>query len=92
VALTCESAGQWHPRAAMGPHEDLAGGHPWPVRDELVRQVAARYGNTGLLIAETATAGLAHGRQLWFGNPRNIGIPLREVAEDLGVAIHLARA
>lgn len=52
-------------------------------------QIAVRYGNTGLLIAETAAAGLAHGRQLWFGNPRNIGIRLREIAEDLGIAVHV---
>lgn len=62
---------------------------PRPLLDEAA-QIAARYGNTGLLIAETITAGLAHGRQLWFGNPRNIGIRLREIADDLGVAIHLS--
>jgi hypothetical protein len=31
---------------------------------------------------------LAHGRQFWFGNPRNIGIRLREIADDLGIEIH----
>ncbi len=62
---------------------------PRPLLDEAA-QVAARYGNTGLLISETITAGLAHGRQLWFGNPRNIGIRLREIADDLGVAISVA--
>jgi hypothetical protein len=62
---------------------------PRPLLDEAA-QIAARYGNTGLLIAETAAAGLAHGHQLWFGNPRNVGIRLREIAEDLGVAIHVA--
>jgi len=62
---------------------------PRPLLDEAA-QIAARYGNTGLLISETAAAGLAHGRQLWFGNPRNIGIRLRDIAEDLGIQIHVA--
>jgi hypothetical protein len=62
---------------------------PRPRLDEAA-QVAARFGNTGWLISETVTAGLTHGRQLWFGNPRNIGARLREIADDLGVAIHVA--
>jgi hypothetical protein len=62
---------------------------PRPLLDEAAR-IAARYGNTGLLIAETTAAGLAHGRQLWFGNPRNIGIRLREIADELGIVISLA--
>lgn len=62
---------------------------PRPLLDEAA-QIAARYGNTGLLIAEMATAGLTHGRQLWFGNPRNIGVRLGEIADDLGIAIHVA--
>ena len=62
---------------------------PRPLLDEAA-QIAARYGNTGLLISETAAAGLAHRTRLWFGNPRNIGIRLREIAEDLGIAIHIA--
>jgi hypothetical protein len=62
---------------------------PRPLLDEAA-QIAARYGNTGLLIAEMVTAGLNHGRQLWFGNPRNIGIRLRDIADDLGVTVHVA--
>lgn len=62
---------------------------PRPLLDEAA-QIATRYGHTGLLIAEMATAGLAHGRQLWFGNPRNAGVRLREIAEDLGIAIHVS--
>ena len=50
---------------------------PRPRLDEAA-QIAARYGNTGWLISETVTAGLTHGRQLWFGNPRNVGVRLRE--------------
>jgi hypothetical protein len=52
-------------------------------------QLAARYG-TGWLIAETVTAGLHHGRSLWFGSERNVGTRLREIAQDLDVAIHIA--
>lgn len=62
---------------------------PRPRFDEAA-QIAARYGNTGWLISETVTAGLTHGRQIWFGSERNVGIRLREIAEDLGVATHVA--
>lgn len=62
---------------------------PRPRLDEAAR-LAARYGNTGWHVAETVVAGLAHGHQLWFGDERNIGIRLREIAADLGAAIHVA--
>ncbi len=62
---------------------------PRPRLDEAT-QIAARYGNTGWLISETVTAGLTHGRQLWFGDLRNVGARLREIAEDLDIAIHVA--
>ena len=62
---------------------------PRPLLDQAA-EIAAAYGNTGWLVAETLVAGLSHGRQLWFGNERNIGRRLREIADDLGVAIHLA--
>jgi len=42
------------------------------------------------LIAETVTAGLTHGRQLWFGSDRNVGVRLREIADELDVEIHIA--
>jgi hypothetical protein len=61
---------------------------PRPRLDEAA-QLAAQYGNTGWHIAETVVAGLAHGHQLWFGDDRNIGHRLREIAADLGVAIHV---
>jgi hypothetical protein len=71
------------------PHRDvLEVLDPRPRLDEAA-QIAARYGKTGWLIAETVTAGLTYGRQLWFGNPRNIGIRLGEIAEDLGIAVHV---
>jgi hypothetical protein len=62
---------------------------PRPLLDEAA-QLAARFGATGWLIAETAVAGLAHGRELWFGSERNVGRKLREIAGDLGIAIHVA--
>ena len=52
--------------------------------------VAASYGNTGWHVAETLVAGLIHGRQLWFGTERNVGRRMREIADDLGVAIYIA--
>ena len=48
---------------------------PRPRLDEAA-QIAARFGKTGWLIAETVTAGLTYGRQLWFGSERNVGIRL----------------
>ena len=52
--------------------------------------IAATYGNTGWHVAETVVAGLIHGRQLWFGTERNVGRRMREIADDLGVAIYIA--
>lgn len=62
---------------------------PRPRLDEAA-QIAARYGKTGWLIAETVTAGLTYGRQLWFGSDRNVGVRLREIADELGIEIHIA--
>lgn len=61
---------------------------PRPYLDEAAR-IAARFGRTGWLIAETLTAGLHHGRQLWFGSERNVGARLAEIADDLGLEIHI---
>lgn len=61
---------------------------PRPRLDEAA-QIAARFGKTGWLIAETVTAGLTYGRQLWFGSERNVGVRLREIADDLGIEIHV---
>ncbi len=52
--------------------------------------IAARYRRTGLLIAETLAAGLAFGRQLWFGTPANIGRVVEQAAGELGITIHVA--
>ncbi|MDQ6784770.1 MAG: hypothetical protein M3063_15320 [Actinomycetota bacterium] len=61
---------------------------PRPLLDEAAA-VAARFGGTGLLIAETLAAGLAYGRQLWFGVPANVGRLLQHAAEELGIAVHV---
>lgn len=51
--------------------------------------LAARFGG-GLLIAETLAAALAHGRQLWFGTPANIGPHLQRAASELRLSVHVA--
>lgn len=60
---------------------------PRPLLDEAA-SISARYHLGGLLVPEILAAGLAHGRQLWFGNPANIGLRMAEVAADLHIAIH----
>jgi hypothetical protein len=65
---------------------------PRPLLDDAAA-LAARYGGTGLLIAETLVAGLAHGRQLWFGSQANVGQLTERAAGELGIELHvLARA
>jgi hypothetical protein len=72
------------------PHpEVLSVLDPRPLLDEAA-SIAARYGNTGLLIAESLIAGLAYGRQLWFGNEANVGRLLARAAGELGIAVHVA--
>jgi hypothetical protein len=61
---------------------------PRPLLDDAAA-IAARFGGTGLLVAETLASALQHGRMLWFGHPRNIGIRLGEAAHDLGITINL---
>lgn len=61
---------------------------PRPLLDEGAR-LAGRYGGTGWLVADTIAAGLAYGRQLWFGSERSVGRRLREIADDLGVSVHV---
>lgn len=62
---------------------------PRPLLDEAA-QIAARYGGTGLLVAESLAAGLAHGRQLYFGRQDNVGRLLSRAAGELGIAVHVA--
>ncbi len=51
--------------------------------------VAARFGGTGLLIAETLAAGLAYGRHLWFGTHANVGQLLHRAAEELAISVNV---
>jgi hypothetical protein len=64
---------------------------PRPLLDEAAA-IAARYGGTGLLVAESLAAGLTHGRQLWFGTERNVGHVLSRAADELGIAVHVTNA
>ena len=61
---------------------------PRPLLDKAA-QIAARYGGTGLLVAETLAAGLAYG-QLYFGRHDNVGRLLARAATELGIAVHVA--
>ena len=77
-------------RAALRwPHpEVLQVLDPRPLLDEAA-MIAARFGGTGLLIAESLAAGLAHNRQLWFGTPANVGRLLERAAGELGIDLHV---
>ncbi len=63
---------------------------PRPYLDEAAR-ISARFGGTGWLVAESVTAALHHGRQLWFGSEGNVGTRTRLIAVELGVEIRVAR-
>lgn len=60
---------------------------PRPLLDTAAA-IAARYGGTGLLVAETLAVGLSQGA-LWFGTEQNVGRLLRRTAGDLGIAVHI---
>lgn len=62
---------------------------PRPLLDDAAA-IGAAYDAAGLLVGETLAAGLAHGNQLWFGTPRNIGKRLAEIAADLRIAINIS--
>ncbi|MBN4047481.1 hypothetical protein JYT71_00585 [Acidimicrobiaceae bacterium AH-315-P05] len=62
---------------------------PRPLLDDAAA-IGAAYNAAGLLVGETLAAGLAHGRQLWFGTARNVGKRLGEIADDIGIAIHIS--
>jgi hypothetical protein len=58
-----------------------------PLLDHAAR-LAARYGG-GLLTCETLAAGIANGRQLYFGSASNIGRATQRAASELGVELHV---
>lgn len=60
-----------------------------PLLDEAAT-IAASFGGTGLLVAETLAAGLAYGQHLWFGTPGNVGRLLQVAADELGVRVRTA--
>lgn len=62
---------------------------PRPLLDDAAA-IAARYGGTGWLTAETLASGVAYGSQLWFGTEHNIGRVVARAAPELGVTIHVA--
>jgi class 3 adenylate cyclase len=62
---------------------------PRPLLDEAAA-IGAAYGSAGLLVGETLAAGLVHGRRLWFGSTRNVGARLAEIADDLGIDVHVS--
>jgi len=62
---------------------------PRPLLDDAAA-LAARFGNTGWLVAETLAAGRRYGSSLWFGEAANVGRLLRAAARELGVRIHVA--
>lgn len=51
--------------------------------------IAARFGTSGPLIAETLAAGVAHGGHLWFGLDANVGRLVERAAPQLGITVHL---
>lgn len=51
--------------------------------------INARYNSAGLLVAETLAAGLVHGRRLWFGSERNVGVRLAGIAAELAIEVHV---
>jgi hypothetical protein len=61
---------------------------PSPLLDEAAA-IAARYGGTGQLIAESLAAGLANGRRLVFGTQRNVGQLLARAAAEMGIQVQV---
>jgi hypothetical protein len=61
---------------------------PRPLLDDAAA-IAARFGTTGLLIAETLAAGVAYGGHLWFGLDANVGRLVERAAPELGITIHV---
>jgi hypothetical protein len=76
--------------AIRWPHPDvLTVLDPRPLLDDAA-VLAARFGGTGQIVAETLAAGLVHGRRLWFGATENVGLLLERAADELGIAVQIA--
>jgi hypothetical protein len=60
-----------------------------PLLDDAT-SIGAAFSSAGLLVCETLAAALAHNRQLWFGNSRNVGTRLAEIAAELNIEIRTA--
>ncbi len=60
---------------------------PRPLLDEAAI-IAAPYGGTGLLIAETLVAGITYG-QLCFGTAANVGRVVERAAGELGITVQV---
>lgn len=72
--------------AVRHPHpEVLQVLDPRPRLDDAAA-IAARYGGTGLLIAETLAAGLTYGG-LYFGTRQNVGRVVTRAAADLEIDV-----
>ena len=61
---------------------------PRPLLDDAAA-IAAQFGGTGLLIAETLAAGVTYGGQLWFGVEQNVGRVVARAAPELGIAVNV---
>jgi hypothetical protein len=61
---------------------------PRPLLDEAAL-IGAHYRTGGLLVTETLSAGFTHRRELYFGTEANVGRRMKEIASDLGIAIHV---
>ena len=78
--------------ALRHPHSEVFGVlDSRPLLNEAA-MIAARYGGTGLLVAETLAAGLTFGHELWFGTPANVGKLTEHAAGELGIGIHIVTA
>ncbi len=61
---------------------------PRPLLDDAA-VINASYRSAGLLVAETLAAGLVHGRRLWFGTERNVGVRLAQMAAALEIEVRV---
>ena len=75
--------------ALSWPHPEVLQVIDLRPRLEDAARLAARFGG-GLRNAEILTIGAAHGAELWFGTPTNVGRSVTAGAAALGLPIHIA--